>query len=100
MWGIFAIFFALFAHMVENLIEAVNILGSLFYGTILGVFIIGLFNKTAKANTVFLSALVAQSTVLALFFTMGDEIAYLWHNLIACSIIVVLSFLSSRIRGS
>ncbi len=98
MWGVLAITFALFAHMVENLIEAVNILGSLFYGTILGIFIIGLFNKVVSANSVFIAAIAAQSTVIMLYFTMREEIAYLWYNVIACLIVIAVSFLISLFR--
>jgi len=97
MWGVFAIIFALFANMVENLIEAVNILGSLFYGTILGIFIMGLFNRTTRANSVFIAALIAQSTVIILYFTKSEEIAYLWYNVIACSLVIVITFLVSAI---
>lgn len=95
-WGIFAIFFALFAQLVENLIEAVNILGSLFYGTILGVFIVGLFIRYVKSNAVFIAALLAQSLVLILYFTLREEVAYLWYNVIACLSILLFSiFLSA-----
>lgn len=96
-WGIFAILFALFAHMVENLIEAVNILGSLFYGTILGIFIVGLFTKKIGPQAVFISGLAAQSLVLFLYFTQREEIAYLWYNVIACSLIILLSFILDNV---
>ena len=91
LWGILAISFALLAEMVENLIEAINILGSLFYGTILGVFLVGLFSKKTSAVSVFAGAMTAQVTVLLLFFLVGDGIAYLWHNLIACFLVIGLS---------
>lgn len=90
-WGVFAILFALFAHMVENLIEAVNILGSLFYGTILGIFIVGLLTKKIGPQAVFISGLAAQSLVLTLYFTQRDSVAYLWYNVIAFSAVVLLS---------
>lgn len=94
-WGIFAILFALFADMVENLIEAVNILGSLFYGTILGVFIVGLFIRFVKARAAFISSLIAQSLVLFMYFALQEHVAYLWYNVISCASIIVLSILLS-----
>lgn len=91
-WGFLAILFALFAHMIENLIEAVNILGSLFYGTILGLFIAGMFFKKLLAGPVLIGAVTAQSTVIILFLIYGDRIAYLWFNLIACLTLLLISF--------
>ncbi|MCH6257626.1 sodium:solute symporter [Puniceicoccaceae bacterium K14] len=90
-WGGIAIVFALFASMVESLIEAVNIVGSLFYGTVLGLFLAAFFIKRIKANAAFLSALIAQLTVLFLYFSHIIEIGYLWYNMIACFLVIVLS---------
>jgi Na+/proline symporter len=87
-WGVVVIAFALFAYMVENLIEAVNILGSLFYGTILGIFLTAFLVKRVGGNAVFLAALLAEGTVIALFFT--THIGYLWYNLIGCGLVLVL----------
>ncbi len=93
LWGVFAILFALFAHLAENLIEAVNILGSLFYGTILGVFMVGLFNKIIDSKSIFIAALSIQCSILLLYFFKRDEIAYLWYNLIACLGVITLAWL-------
>ncbi|HEV8702937.1 MAG TPA: sodium:solute symporter [Candidatus Polarisedimenticolia bacterium] len=87
-WGVAVIAFALFAYMVENLIEAVNILGSLFYGTILGIFLTAFLVKRVGGHAVFLAALLAEGTVIALFFT--TDIGYLWYNLIGCGLVLVL----------
>jgi SSS family solute:Na+ symporter len=87
-WGVVVIAFALFAYMVENLIEAVNILGSLFYGTILGIFLTAFLLKRVGGNAVFLAALLAEGTVIALFFT--TDIGYLWYNLIGCGLVLAL----------
>ena len=105
-WGVIAILFALFAHLVENLIEAVNILGSLFYGTILGIFLIAFFLKNIKGKATFTAAIIGQTMVIVLFFfgqkigsyLLGreiEEIAYLWYNVIGCSIVVLLALLIS-----
>ncbi len=91
-WGAIAIGFALFANVVENLIEAINILGSLFYGVILGMFLVAFFLRWVRGHAVFWGALIAQGGVLACFF--GDlKISYLWYNLIGCAACVLLSVL-------
>ncbi|EDY81020.1 transporter, SSS family, putative [Verrucomicrobiia bacterium DG1235] len=90
-WGVLAIFFALYANLVENLIEAVNILGSLFYGGILGIFFVAFFLKSVHGSAVFLAALITQASVLLMFkFT---DIGYLWYNLIGCVLVMLLSLL-------
>jgi len=88
LWGAVVIAFAMFAYMVENLIEAVNILGSLFYGTILGIFLTAFLLKRVGGNAVFLAALLAETTVIVLFFT--TDIGYLWYNLIGCGLVLAL----------
>ena len=90
-WGIIAICFALFARLIENLIEAVNILGSIFYGTILGIFLVAFFIKFVRGNAVFIAALVAQAIVIISFFS--SDISYLWYNVIGCVLVVVISML-------
>lgn len=90
-WGVLAIAFALFANLVENLIEAVNILGSIFYGTILGLFLSAFFLRFVKGTAVFVAALISQSTVIILFKT--TDIGYLWYNLIGCAAVLLLSAL-------
>jgi Na+/proline symporter len=87
-WGLAAIAFALTAYLVENLIEAVNILGSLFYGTILGIFLTAFLLKRVGGSAVFPAALVAEATVIALYVT--TDIGYLWYNLIGCAMVLVL----------
>lgn len=91
MFGILAIVFAVLADLFDNLIEAVNILGSLFYGTILGVFLVAFFFKKVKGNAVFIAALISQVIIIILYtlnrFEMID-IAYLWYNLIAPGLVI------------
>ena len=89
-FGLLALGFAALFSLFENLIQAVNILGSLFYGTILGIFLVAFFVKRVQSNAVFIAALVAEATILTLHFT-GVEIAFLWYNLIAPTIVVVVS---------
>ncbi len=89
LWGVVAIAFALFANLVENLIEAVNILGSIFYGVVLGVFLVAFFLKHVRGTAVFWAAIVAQTLVIIFFFQL--EISYLWYNFIGCGLAVCLS---------
>jgi SSS family transporter len=92
-WGIIALCFALFASMVENLIEAVNILGSIFYGTILGVFVAAFFIKVIKAKAVFYGAVLGQCIVIFLFWFYAEDIAYLWYNLIGCALVLLIALI-------
>jgi Na+/proline symporter len=88
-WGFYAIAFAQFANHLGSLIEAVNILGSLFYGTILGIFFVAFYFKRIGGNATFIAALVAETTVLACYaFT---EIPYLWFNVIGCLLLVLVA---------
>lgn len=98
-WGGIAIVFALFASMVESLIEAVNIVGSLFYGTVLGLFLAAFFIKRITSNAAFAAALIAQITVLLLYFTHIIEISYLWYNMIACFLVIILSLIFQPFLG-
>ncbi len=80
MWGVFAVAFALFAGFAENLIEAINILGSIFYGVLLGLFVVAFFLRRVGGSAVFFAAVVAQALVIAMYFSL--DIGYLWYNLI------------------
>ncbi|HLP24668.1 MAG TPA: sodium:solute symporter, partial [Acidobacteriota bacterium] len=82
LWGLFAIAFALYAGFAENLIEAINILGSIFYGVVLGLFLVAFFLKWVRGTAVFWGALAAQLLVFVLFSTLS--ISYLWYNVIGC----------------
>ena len=90
-WGVIAILFALFANVVENLIEAVNILGSIFYGTILGLFLTAFFLRFVRGSAVFLAAILSQTMVLILFKT--TDIGYLWYNFIGCAAVCLFATL-------
>jgi len=88
-WGLVAILFATFGTLFENLIQLVNIIGSIFYGTILGIFIVAFFLKKVRGNAVFPAALIAQATVFILFYS--SDLGYLWYNVIGCSVVVLVS---------
>jgi Na+/proline symporter len=91
MWGLVALAFALFASLQDNLIQAVNIVGSWFYGVILGLFFVAFFCKRVGGTAVFWAALVAEALVLLLYF--HSNIGYLWCNPIGCGACVLLSLL-------
>jgi len=97
-WGCFAMAFAEYAARLGSLIEAVNILGSLFYGTILGIFITAFYVKRVKGGTAFYAALVAEIGVLACFKFTG--ISFLWYNLIGCVAVVGLAWAFSFSQSS
>jgi Na+/proline symporter len=93
-WGIVAIAFALFANLVENLIEAVNILGSIFYGTILGLFLTAFFIKSVRGSAVFVAALLSQTLIVFLYFRA--ELSYLWLNPIGVAAVALFSVILQR----
>lgn len=100
-WGSLAIIVALVAGLFENLIELVNILGSLFYGTILGIFLVAFFFKKIKATPIFIAGIIAQLTILSLFTStklLDDfKIGYLWYNLIGSVLVIVLSIIINQL---
>jgi len=97
LWGVIAIAFANLANLFENLIQLVNIIGSLFYGTILGVFIVAFYLKRIKGNAVFISALISELAVIYIFSL--DVIPYLWLNLIGCVLVVIFASILQIIIG-
>jgi Na+/proline symporter len=90
-WGVVAIAVASFCRLVENLIEAGNILASVFYGSILGLFLVAFFLRGVRGSAVFFGAVLAQTLVLALFFT--TNIGYLWYNFIGCMAVLLFAWL-------
>ena len=95
-WGIVAIGVACVANLAENLIQLVNIIGSIFYGNVLGIFLLGFFFKFVKGNAVFTAALITQLLVIALFLLNEFEIInlpFLWLNFIGCVIVIGIACL-------
>ncbi|MEP2771926.1 MAG: sodium:solute symporter [Fulvivirga sp.] len=98
-WGILAIIFASYLSLFENLIQAVNLIGSLFYPIVLGIFVVAFFFKYIKANAVFIAAILSQAVIILLhylnvngqagFFTMG----FLWYNAFGCVLVVLIGFI-------
>jgi solute:Na+ symporter, SSS family len=95
-WGIIAILVASFASLFDNLIQLVNIIGSIFYGNILGVFLLAFFVKYVKSNAVFIAALINQMIVISLFLLDKYEIInlpYLWLNFVGCILVMGIAIL-------
>jgi SSS family solute:Na+ symporter len=93
-WGVICIIMALYASKIGNLLEAVNILGSYIYGTILGVFLVAFYVKHVGGRAVFIAAISAEIAVIAI--GQSDKVAYLWLNLIGCLLVVLLGILIQR----
>lgn len=101
-WGGIAILFAAFASLAENLIQFVNIVGSLFYGTILGVFVVAFFFEKVKSKAVFAGAIIGELVVLTIFtldYLEVIQLAYLWLNMIGCVVVVLVSVMLQPIFG-
>jgi Na+/proline symporter len=97
-WGIIAIGVACVANLAENLIQLVNIIGSIFYGNVLGIFLLAFFFKKIKGNAVFVSALITQVLVIGLFLLNEYEfinLPFLWLNFVGCVIVIFLALLLS-----
>lgn len=94
-WGIFTILIALYASQLGNLLEAVNILGSLFYGTILGIFIVAFYVKRIGGRAVFWAAVISEIIIVAIW--KMDVVAFLWLNLIGCALVVIVGLILQQI---
>src|SRR5690606_37582627 len=91
LWGILAILVACVAESFENLIQLVNIIGSIFYGNILGIFLLAFFFKFVRANAVFIAALITQ--IIVIIGWKFDWMPYLWLNLFGCAVVIFLAVL-------
>ena len=106
LWGVLAIIFATTASLFENLIQAVNLLGSLFYGTILGIFIVAFYLKKIQANAVFYAAILAEVMVILIHYVNTLEnppewlkMGYLWYNLVGCILVVIFGLLFQAFKS-
>ena len=104
LWGVLAILFATTASLFENLIQAVNLLGSLFYGTILGIFVVAFYFKNVKSNAVFYCAIAAEIMVVSIHFLNHYQLApnwlqmgYLWYNVVGCLLVILFATLTQKI---
>lgn len=88
-WGILAILVACVANLFDNLIQLVNIIGSIFYGNVLGIFLLAFFLKFVKGNAVFIAALITQSIIIYVWYL--DILPYLWLNLLGCVLVMLMA---------
>ena len=88
-WGLVAIGFACISSLFENLIQLVNIIGSVFYGTVLGIFLVGFYLKYVKGKAIFIAACVSQLTIFYIFYL--DIVSFLWLNFIGALLTIILS---------
>jgi len=100
LWGVIAILFACVGTLFENLIQLVNIVGSIFYGTVLGVFLVGFYIKFVKANAIFWGAVISQTTIFFIYYftihiypTGEEKLGYLWLNFIGATLTILISML-------
>jgi Na+/proline symporter len=93
LWALLAMVFAMLATFAENLIQFVNIVGSLFYGTILGIFLTAFYLKRVQSNAVFWAAIIAEGVVLFCYYSFREDIAFLLYNVIGCGVVIILSLI-------
>jgi Na+/proline symporter len=96
-WGALAVLFAEYANRLGSLVEVVNLLGSLFYGTILGIFLLAFYFKRARGTAVFIGALAGEAAVLLCF--AATKISFLWYNVVGCLVTIAIAMLISVLGG-
>ena len=95
-WGILSVFMALFASKMGNLLEAVNILGSLFYGTILGIFLVAFYFKKIGGSATFIAAIITEIIIFTCW--MMDAMAFLWLNVVGCALVILIALILQRFQ--
>ena len=93
-WGVFCILIGIYAGKLGNLLEAVNILGSLFYGTILGIFVVAFYVKHVSGRSVFIAALVTEALIVIAWLIKLT--AFLWLNVIGCALVILISLMLQK----
>ncbi len=97
-WGVMAILVACFANLFDNLIQLVNIIGSIFYGNVLGIFLLAFFIKFVSSNATFVAALITQVIVIIGWYY--DWMPYLWLNLFGCILVMAIAMILQPLLGS
>ncbi len=96
LWGVYAIMVAMFANKLGSLIEAVNKLGSYFYGTILGIFLVAFFVKSVKGSATFYAALISEAIVI--YCALNTSISFLWYNVIGAVMVILFAIIIIRFK--
>ncbi|MFN8340129.1 MAG: sodium:solute symporter [Cyclobacteriaceae bacterium] len=99
-WAVVAMIFASLANQAENLIQFVNIVGSLFYGTILGIFLSAFYIRYIKSTAVFIGGLAGEATILYLYFFKRDMVAFLHYNYIGCIVVILVALIWQFLENS
>jgi Na+/proline symporter len=97
LWGILAILVACVANLFENLIELVNIIGSIFYGNVLGIFLLAFFFTYVKSKAVFIAAIITQGVIVYIWWI--DLMPYLWLNLVGSALVIAIAFILQVLLG-
>ncbi|WP_299626970.1 sodium:solute symporter [uncultured Tenacibaculum sp.] len=97
-WGILAILVACVANLFDNLIQLVNIIGSIFYGNVLGIFLLAFFFKFVKSNSVFIAAIITQIIIVIVWYI--DLLPYLWLNALGCGLVMLIASIIQGINPS
>ncbi len=97
-WGILAILVACVANLFDNLIQLVNIIGSIFYGNVLGIFLLAFFFKFVKSNAVFIAAIITQIIIVVVWYI--DLLPYLWLNALGCGLVMLIASIIQGINPS
>lgn len=99
LWGVVAIFIACVANLFDNLIQLVNIIGSIFYGNVLGIFLIAFFFRFIKGNAVFFAAIITQFIICIIYYYLihiypsgQEKLGYLWLNFFGAALVIIISF--------
>ena len=95
LWGVLAIIFACVANLFDNLIQLVNIIGSIFYGNVLGIFLLAFFFRFVRANSVFIAAIITQ--IIVIIGWKFDWMPYLWLNLFGCALVILIAVIIQTI---
>lgn len=98
LWGVIAIGVACVANLFDNLIQLVNIIGSIFYGNVLGIFLLAFFIKYVRGTATFIAALITQAIIIYIWWI--DVMPYLWLNLVGCVIVMVLALVLQPMIGN
>ncbi len=96
-WGAFAILFAEYANKLGSLVEAVNILGSLFYGTVLGLFLLAFHFKRVGGTAAFIGAIIGEAAVIACF--LYGDLSFLWYNVVGCTVVIITASVLQPLVG-
>ncbi|SFW61055.1 transporter, SSS family [Sinomicrobium oceani] len=103
LWGLIAIMFANFGSLLDNLIQLVNIIGSVFYGNVLGIFLLAFFFRFVRGNAVFWAAVITQIIIFFIYYSFvytDERIGYLWLNFIGCSLVMAIAMIFEMLQRS